>query len=160
MNDFFEEMTLQYEKRLYAQAMKRLRDSMDAQDAVQETFLKAWIHIEKLRDCEYLGAWLMRVLINECISMQRRKQSHQKLVCTVAEKEPAAQPAFEEGSVLQIDVMEAVSHLDEVKQLLFKSCLLGGLNIAHLAQLTGYSRPAVYAQMNRGREKLKQMMAG
>jgi|GEM_PF-4828811 len=159
MNKQFEEMTAHYEKRLYAQAMKRLGNTMDAQDALQETFLKAWIHFETLVKCEYRGAWLMRVLINECISMHRRETSRQRVFYQVAAKKKE-EAAFDENVICRMDVKHALNAMDEMKKVLLTQYLFGGVTIARLAELTGATRPAVYAQIHRGREKIRQMLAG
>lgn len=158
MNELFEQMTIHYEKRLYAQALKRLGNSMDAQDAVQETFLKAWVRFETLSKCTYRGAWLMRVLINECISMHRRETSRQKVFYMVAAKNKD-EAAFDENVICRMDVKNALLQMDEVKRTLLTQYWLSGVTIAKLAELTGATRPAVYAQIHRGREKIRQMLA-
>ncbi len=157
MKQRFESIAKEYEKSLYAQAVKRLMDPMDAQDAVQETFLKAWLHFEKLSECDYIGPWLMRVLINECISMQRRRQSRQRLY-DAAMRAGWHENAFDDGLVSRIDIDRALTQIDESKQALLKYYWFGGCSIAKIAQLTGHSRPAVYAQIDRGRRKLRQMI--
>jgi len=58
--------------RLYAIAQRVLRDSVAAEDAVQECLLRAWRDMRALRDPERWDAWLYRLLLNACRDEQRR----------------------------------------------------------------------------------------
>ena len=58
---------------LYRIACGQLRDHNDRCDAVQEAVLKAWSSRYILRDTRYFETWLIRILINECHMIQRRK---------------------------------------------------------------------------------------
>lgn len=50
-----------------------LRNGADCDDAIQETLLRAWNHIGSLRDETAFDAWLMRILVNECKDLLRRR---------------------------------------------------------------------------------------
>lgn len=58
---------------LYRVACGQLRDHSDRCDAVQEAVLKAWSARGSLRNEQFFETWLIRILINECHSIQRRK---------------------------------------------------------------------------------------
>jgi RNA polymerase sigma-70 factor (ECF subfamily) len=60
--------------RLDAAARLILRDREWAQDAVQETFVRAWRDIPRLRDADRFEAWLHRLLANACRDMLRRQR--------------------------------------------------------------------------------------
>jgi RNA polymerase sigma-70 factor (ECF subfamily) len=76
--DAFEEVVDRYGLQLLRTARLILRDEALAEDAVQETFLKAWNRIGSLRD-EDPGAWLTRIAMNESISSYRRRHRFQAL---------------------------------------------------------------------------------
>lgn len=76
--DAFEEVVDRYGLQLLRTARLILRDDGLAQDAVQETFLKAWQRIGSLRD-EDPGPWLNRIAMNESISAYRRRHRFQAL---------------------------------------------------------------------------------
>jgi RNA polymerase sigma-70 factor (sigma-E family) len=76
--DAFEEVVDRYGLQLLRTARLVLRDDGLAQDAVQETFLKAWQRIGSLRD-EDPGPWLNRIAMNESISAYRRRHRFQAL---------------------------------------------------------------------------------
>ncbi len=60
---------------LYRICCGMLRDPQDRMDAVQETILRAWENVDRLRDDCYFETWLTRILINVCHAMQRRAVS-------------------------------------------------------------------------------------
>jgi RNA polymerase sigma-70 factor, ECF subfamily len=76
--DAFEEVMDRYGLQLLRSARLILRDPALAEDAIQETFLKAWQRIGSLRD-EDPGPWLTRIAMNESISLYRRRHRFQTL---------------------------------------------------------------------------------
>lgn len=76
--DAFEEVMDRYGLQLLRTARLILRDPALAEDAIQETFLKAWQRIGSLRD-EDPGPWLTRIAMNESISSYRRRHRFQTL---------------------------------------------------------------------------------
>jgi RNA polymerase sigma factor (sigma-70 family) len=76
--DAFEEVVERYGLQLLRTARLILRDQALAEDAIQETFLKAWQRMSNLRD-EDPGPWLTRIAMNESISAYRRRHRFQAL---------------------------------------------------------------------------------
>ena len=76
--DAFEEVVDRYGLQLLRTARLILRDDALAEDAIQETFLRAWQRIGSLRD-EDPGPWLTRIAMNESISAYRRRHRFQAL---------------------------------------------------------------------------------
>jgi len=71
----FEAMVAAHTRRLYALALSILRDEGEAEDAVQETLLKAWRSWSALSRADYVSRWLTRVCVNVCISRRRLLRS-------------------------------------------------------------------------------------
>jgi RNA polymerase sigma-70 factor (ECF subfamily) len=67
----FEGMVATDRRRLYTLAVSILRDEGEAEDAVQETLLKAWRSWSALAHTSYVSRWLTRVCVNHCISRRR-----------------------------------------------------------------------------------------
>jgi RNA polymerase sigma-70 factor (ECF subfamily) len=76
--DAFQEVVDRYGLQVLRTARMILRDEALAEDATQETFLKAWRQIGSLRD-EEPGPWLNRIATNEAISTYRRRHRFQAL---------------------------------------------------------------------------------
>jgi RNA polymerase sigma factor (sigma-70 family) len=71
----FEAVAVPDARRLYSLALSILRDEGEAEDAVQETLLKAWRSWESVARMERPAAWLTRVCVNHCISRRRLLRS-------------------------------------------------------------------------------------
>ena len=72
-HEAFESLATAAYHRLYAVARRILRDGYAAEDAVQDTLLKAWRELRGLRDPEKFDAWLHRLLVNACRDQVRRR---------------------------------------------------------------------------------------
>ncbi len=70
----FAEEAMQYAPQLYSAALRMTRNSADAEDLVQETFLKAYRSFASFQEGTNLRAWLFRILTNTFINTYRAKQ--------------------------------------------------------------------------------------
>ena len=64
---------------MYHMALAILRNEQDAADAVQETLFRGWKKRYTLRDESLFRPWVMRILINQCYSIGRKKQQQQRI---------------------------------------------------------------------------------
>jgi RNA polymerase sigma-70 factor (ECF subfamily) len=71
----FEAVAVPDARRLYSLALSILRDEGEAEDAVQETLLKAWRSWNSVSAMDRPAAWLTRVCVNHCISRRRHLHS-------------------------------------------------------------------------------------
>jgi RNA polymerase sigma-70 factor (ECF subfamily) len=92
--------------RLYAVGRRIMRDSYAAEDAVQETLIKAWRELPSLRDTERFEAWMHRLLVRACHDQTRRRRSLVSASVTPLEFE-RPDPS---------DEYAAVAHRDEIEQ--------------------------------------------
>jgi len=74
LRSLFEEQALPYLDQLYAAGMRMTRNPADAQDLVQETFVKAFSAFRQFQQGTNLKAWLYRILTNTFINNYRKKQ--------------------------------------------------------------------------------------
>lgn len=70
----FDELVGRYAGRLFSVAIRILRDPQDAEDCVQETFLKAFESISSFREQASLSTWLHRIATNQALSKLRRQR--------------------------------------------------------------------------------------
>jgi RNA polymerase sigma-70 factor (ECF subfamily) len=64
----------QYSKAMYNIAVRFLNNKMDAEDILQESFVTAFGRLEELKNRDVFGSWLKRIVINKCISLQRKRK--------------------------------------------------------------------------------------
>src|SRR6266404_4657388 len=74
----FESLAKRYQRRICALAFRYTRVREDAEDIVQETFRKAFVHLQKFEGKSSFSTWLTRVAINEALmSLRRRRSLHE-----------------------------------------------------------------------------------
>jgi RNA polymerase sigma-70 factor (ECF subfamily) len=72
-HEAFEALVIALGDRLYSMARLIMRDADQAEEAVQEAFLRAWRRLPSLRDPERFDAWLYRLLVHACADLGRRR---------------------------------------------------------------------------------------
>jgi RNA polymerase sigma-70 factor (ECF subfamily) len=65
-----------YSKAMYNISIRFLNNKMDAEDILQESFITAFERLGELKNESAFGSWLKRIVINKCISLQRKNKIH------------------------------------------------------------------------------------
>jgi RNA polymerase sigma-70 factor, ECF subfamily len=78
VTDEFEEWLRECYPKAYRTAFLVLRNRADAEEAVQDAFLRAWRSRESLHDIEQLHSWLYRIVVNTCCSKLRSELRHRQ----------------------------------------------------------------------------------
>ena len=139
------------EQKLYNTARMLLPCQADCEDAVQEALFKAWARLDSLRDTGRFEAWLMRILINECKMLLRRRRAHRESALTGAEEDfcvPDAPPGAEE-------MRAALRALEEKYRLPLLLHLAEGFEVVDVARMLRLSQGAVKWRIHKGRQLLR-----
>src|ERR1700685_1271990 len=70
----FEKLVSRYERRVFAVAQRITKNREDAEDVVQETFYKAFLHLDGFQEKSLLSTWLTRIAINQALMVLRRRR--------------------------------------------------------------------------------------
>ena len=144
-----EELVNTYETTLYRAALAILGDAHEAEDAVQDAFLRC---LEKAPDFEspaHARAWLLRVTVNGCKS--RLRAPWRRRTAPLLDAYPAAAP--EEGMLLE--AMQALPARDRAVLHLY---YYEGYQTAEIAALTGLREGSVRSRLTRARARLRQVL--
>lgn len=138
-----------YGNSLYRLCTVMLQNREDAQDAVQECFLRYITKAPDFKDSEHEKAWLIRVASNVCKDMLRYRRHTSFLsldeIRTVSTSEDNAQIL---GLLMVLDEKyRAVIHLHYVE----------GYGVSEISSALGISSSAVKKRLQRGREKLREL---
>lgn len=133
---------------LYRITVSQLPQMADREDAVQETLRKAWEKRRTLREEKFLKTWVIRILLNECHTMQR------KMARTLPKEDiPAVQKTEEDGPL-----KEALLQLDERYRTPLLLHYLEGYSVAETAKILRVPQGTVKTWLARGRKTLKEIL--
>ena len=134
---------------LYGSALRILRQPQDAEDAVQETFVRFFQKARSIRSGN-LNGWLQKVIVNLCLDKVRAKASQ-------SEELPAELPGPVAGGqeYAQLDLSRAVASLPEQARLVFLLHDLEGYKHREVAEALGINEGTSKSQLFRARELLR-----
>ena len=144
-----EETVKTHENALYRAALAILGDSQEAQDAVQDAFLR---YLEKAPDFaspEHEKAWLLRVTVNGCKS---RLRSHWR-----RRRSPLLE-SFPAATAEEVGVLEAVQALPAKDRAAIHLFYYEGYQAAEIAAMTGEAEGTVRSRLSRARAKLRRLL--
>jgi len=95
----FEQLMRRYNGRLFRVARAILKDDAEAEDALQDAYLEAYLHMSEFRGDAQLSTWLTRIVVNRALMTLRKEKRHANVVPMTA------QPA-DSGDVPQVDVAD------------------------------------------------------
>jgi len=84
----FEFLVKRYEARTFSVAFRITRNREDAQDVVQQTFCKAFVHLDSFQEKSSFSTWLTRIVINEGLMCLRRNRSRKEISLDDGKSEP------------------------------------------------------------------------
>ena len=166
----FELLVERHEGRIFSLAQRMTRNREDAEDVVQQSFQKAFIHLKKFEGESLFSTWLTRIAINEALMLLRRRRGTREVpIADSTTEDETAQPLDipdlgpnPEDSCLQREqeriLSAAVNELTPGMRKAIELRELGELSTGETAQVMGLSVGAVKARVFHGRRKLRKTL--
>ena len=153
----FTRLVKQYQAAVLRVCYLYLCDRSQAEDAVQETFLKVYRNLDSFRGESSEKTWIMKIAMRVCYDMNHVNWYRLINRRVTPEMLPEASVPFEgKDSMLTLAVMQLPIRLREVILLHYYQ----GLNVNETAEVLGISQPSVSNRLKRGREKLREALEG
>ena len=138
-------------------ALRIVNDRMEAEDVLQESFVKAFAGLAKFRAEASFGSWLKRIVINHSINQVKRRRMHfDELNEEILHKEEDEQYAEPEYTVE--DVKKAVRELPDGYRVIFTLYMFEDLSHKEIANQLEISESTSKSQLNRAKKRLRQAL--
>lgn len=155
------ELMRRHQTRLYHLAFRLLKDPMEAEDALQEVFVKVWEAAARFAPRATVAAWLSRITANHCLNLLRQRRPSDSLDADDAPSLPDGGPTpletLEEQDInRRLDALLAALPENQRRALILKR--FGGLSYQEIAEEMGLSPQAVDGLLKRARKVLKEAL--
>lgn len=147
-----------YAKAMYNIAFRMLRDEMEAEDVLQNSFIDVFTNLNAFKFQSAVGAWIKRIVINNCINqLKKRKVSFELL----ADHHDYAEENENDVSDSQLTVQkikEAMGELSDGYRTVFSLYLLEGYDHSEIAGILGVSEATSKSQFSRAKAKMRMLL--
>lgn len=155
--EWLESAMTRYEQSLLRMCCAYLGDIALAEDAVQETFLKAWKRFDTFRGEANEKTWLTRIAINTCKDVRRSAYFRHVDRATALEDLPEGAVPFTPQDDSLIQALRALRPRLREAALL---CWYWGLTAEEAAKVLGISRSAMFERLSKARRAIQREMEG
>jgi RNA polymerase sigma-70 factor (ECF subfamily) len=160
-----------YSSRLYKTIIAITKNPEDAQDALQETFLRAHLGVHAFESRSSIYSWLSRIAINSALMILRKRRAHHEVLfdpqsddrCEMIffePKDPAPNPEDAYGlRQHQVKTLIAIRHLSPKLRSPLQMRMKHGWSVREISQALNISESAVKSRLNRARQRLSTTLA-
>src|SRR5437764_378157 len=167
----FEELVERYDRRLFRLAEHITHNREDAQDAVQEAFLKTFEHVDDFRERSQFSTWLIRITVNQALMKVRKRRTTKEAPLDedfqagedvfpreVADWAPSPEELYRVSELRDI-LINALEGLRPILRTVFVLRDIEELSIAQTAEILHLTPSAVKARLWRARLQLREILS-
>jgi RNA polymerase sigma-70 factor (ECF subfamily) len=165
----FETLVNRYERKIFRLTQNITQNREDAEDAMQEAFLKAYEHLGEFEGNSRFYTWLVRIAVNQALMKLRRRRSNvvslddeidtgeDMMPREVEDWGPSPMQRYEQTEQSEI-LSRVISELDPPFRIVFQLRDIEQLSTEETAEALNLSIPAVKSRLLRARLKLRQKL--
>ncbi len=148
-----------YKDMLYNSSWRILKNREDAQDAVQESFIKGFERIQQIKEEKYFGSWLKRIVINHSLDMLRKRKNIVWLDETYLLETKAEEVKNEEDINFSVaKITNCIYQLKEKYRIVLILYLIENYTHKEISKLLKLNESTVRNQYRRGKKILLQLL--
>ncbi len=165
----FETLVGRYERKIFRLAQNITQNREDAEDTMQEAFLKAYQHLNEFQGNSRFYTWLVRIAVNQALMKLRKRRPNQvsldeeietgeeSMPREVEDWGPSPEDRYEQSELGTI-LTDTIAELDPPFRIVFQLRDIEELSTEETAEALGLSVPAVKSRLLRARLKLRQKL--
>jgi RNA polymerase sigma-70 factor (ECF subfamily) len=154
----FEELFRSHGGRMKSVAMNLLGNTSEAEDAVQEAFLKLYRSLASFKGESQLSTWLYRILVNTCYDIGRRRKRRPEPAPATDEQRRPDPPAPAHDHALRLTIERALERLPELQRSVFVLFEVEGFKHREIAEILeipeGTSKHALFTAKRELQERI------
>ena len=157
----FEMIVGQYSEQLYWQIRRMVLSHEDANDLLQNTFIKAWTNIDYFRAEAKLSTWLYKIAINECITFLNRQRNMNNVSIDDTDVfllERLKGDDYFDGDEAQLKLQNAILTLPEKQRLVFTMKYFDEMKYEDMSDILGTSVGALKASYHHAVKKVEEFL--
>ena len=159
----FEILVRAYSEPLYWQIRRMVLSHEDANDLLQNTFVKAWMSIDYFRAEAKISTWLYRIALNECLSFLQKQRAGQTVSLDEADSailnKLESDPYFS-GDRIQLSLQKALLMLPEKQWMVFNLKYFQEMKYEEMSEIFGTSVGALKASYHHAVKKIEKFLSG
>ena len=151
----------QYCDGMFIVAKRFMNDDFEAEDIVQDAFIKAFTKLYQYKGEVTFGAWLKRIVINKCIDTLKSKKQHMQELDEVHLKvidDTHENEWLVEDTITLDEVKNAINELPEKYKYVVMLFLVEGYDHNEISEILGITETASRTQLSRGKSKLREQL--
>lgn len=157
----FEEVVNQYSQQLYWQIRKMVITHSDADDVLQNVFIKVWTNLDAFRAESKLSTWLYRIAVNESITFINREKTKRNLSIDDDDSflgdQLESDPYFD-GDEAALKLQKAILTLPEKQRLVFNMKYFDDLKYSEISEILNTSEGALKASFHHASKKIEEYL--
>ena len=164
--DAFETLVKKYQKPVYALCRRMTGDHQSADDLSQETFIKAYISLQKFKDRKSFFSWIRKIALNNCLNYLKARKREEPLGIrenTVTENLNSSPQELPQEQLLrngmEVKFKEALEALPLDLKTVFVLRVFENLSYRAIADLLNIPPGTVMSRLSRSRKRLKTLLA-
>lgn len=160
--DAFAQLVSIYGEKLYWQIRKMVLTHEDADDLLQNVFLKAWLSLETFRGESKLSTWLYRIAVNECITFLNKQRAKNNVSIDNVDHfllEQLQSDDYFDGDEAQVRFQKAVLTLPEKQRLVFNMRYYDEMKYEEMSDILGTSVGALKASYHHAVKKIEDQLS-
>jgi RNA polymerase sigma-70 factor (ECF subfamily) len=169
----FASLVALHQRRASRIAFQYLRDAAEADEAVQDAFVKVFNHIASYREAWPFEVWFTRILINGCLDRRKARARRERWFVSSDDGAPREETTLAFGAVAEPDpearllarerrarLAAAIDRLDGRQRTVFMLCHYGDCTPREVSAMTGLNESTVRVHLFRAARKLRGLLGG
>lgn len=157
----FNLLVREYQERIYWHVRKMVIDHDDADDLVQEIFVKVWKNLDSFREDSKLYTWIYRIATNECLTFLKKKKRKYFIPIHDVKSELIGKlddDTLLSGDEIQLKLQKALLKLPDKQRMVFNMKYFDEMKFKDIAEITKTSVGALKANYHHAVKKIEEFL--